>query len=736
MVRSIESGNNNAQAIAEQARRAAAEQAKRQAAAEQRQREIAAQAQRELAAQKNQNNNSNQLNQTNSLQAISERTGLDANISTEFQLAKFTKNPSNGEGLPTAENFHSLLASTKPSAQKIETTSLFGQARELYSSLRTGVDENSFAGKAFKAFDDFAGKTKLLFASAQLSGSRQPVSQDVPLTFTGSGAEFDYSKRASIEPDATPEEAVQFILNLEQTSFSGENANTEFFLKALNDHKGDNQWNQQFFKELGPEKTAELISESLTVGVHQYSSPEKVDATVAMLRDTISGLASANPPLFTQADMNTLVEKMVRAPGNLNELVALELFGKMGHEQENVKNMFFDAASQLALSDGFSDDEQKQLATAATHVLANTSAINQAEKLNEIRASGEGKLTKLINLAMNGTTETPSLQKRLGTLMHYSGEQGPADPEPYGRVDSLLFNAAYSGYGDAYGPAVSSDDLRATRMELFTAASNSLTNDDVRGNYEDSTLLKDGLSQIFMGDFDSIVKDSRGTNGASFKPEFQTAFTEFFEFSMFTEKPGNLQKSLMTFTADRFREMGQGLQDSSAGAEQTYQEKFGISRSDGANVLGLMLGTMTNALETRNGEIKENAESREAAIGFVFDLTIGLIPGVGEKLSDGAEGVAADIFRSVTGTVQDEIVGKIKEGSLESARDSFINANSNGEPDKLLFGLFEGFDQTLPDELPTRDRNGNVTGSEDFLAKFRSAYNRVINSPERASEAN
>ncbi|MBC7798028.1 MAG: hypothetical protein H7Z37_14235 [Pyrinomonadaceae bacterium] len=736
MVKSIGNGNNNAQAIAEQARRVAAEQAKRQAAAEQRQREIAAQAQRELAANSNQLNNGNQLNQTNSLQAISERTGLDANISTEFQLAKFTRNQSNGEGLPTAENFHSLLSSGKP-AQKIETTSLFGQARELFSSLRAGVDENTFAGKAFKTLDDFAGKTKLLFASAQLSGSSQPVSQDVPLTFTGSGAEFDYGKRASIEPNASPEEVAQFILRTEQVGMShNRDAGTQIFLQSLENHKGDNQWNQEFFKQLGPEKTAELISQSLTTGVHQYSSPEKVDATVAMLRDTISGLASANPPLFTQADMNTLVEKMVKAPGDFHDLIALELFGKMGHEHENVKNMFFDAASGLALNGNLSDDEKSQLATAATHVLANTSANNQAVKLNEIRESGEGKLTQLIGLAMKGTTETPSLQKRLGTLMHYPGERGPADPEPYGRVDGLLFNAAYSGYGDAYGPPVSSDDLKATRMELFTAASNNLANDNVRENYEDSTLLKDGLSQIFMEDFDSIIKDSRGTNGASFKPEFQTAFTEFFEFSMFTEKPGNLQKSLMSFTADKFKEMGQALQDESAGAEQSYQEKFGISRSDGANVLGLMLGTMTNALETRNGEIKENAESRDAAIGLVFDLTVGLIPGVGEKLSDGAEGVAADIFRSVTGTVQDAIVEQIKDGSLESARDAFIKANSNGEPDKLLFGLFEGFDQTLPDELPTRDQNGNVTGNEDYLAKFRSAYGRVINSPERASEAN
>lgn len=570
------------------------------------------------------------------------------------------------------------------------------------------------------------------FTRAKLFAQQAPPTQpnaNSPATFTaeGTAGTYDPGAAASIEPDATPEEAAQFILHYEQNAIGGSYpGEQQFFLQALEQHKDDPQWTQGFFRALGSEKTAELISESVTSGVHQYNSPEEIEQRVGAMRDAIANLASAQPPLFTQADMDMLVEKMVKAPGDMHALIAMEVFGKMDYSQENVKNMFFDSASRLALSGKFSESETEQLAAAACHVLSNTSANNQAEKLNAIRTGGEGNLTKLIESAMKGTTEYPPLASQVNSIQRYQ----PVENEPYGRVDALLFNMAYSGYHDAHspGPSVSSDDLAATRVEMFNAASQTLAEDGVLENYKDSTLMKDGLSEIFMRDFDAVINSSIGINGASLTTPAQNGLSQFFEYALFTTEPGYQQKPLMNFLSDKFKEIGQGLQDTSPGAEARFQEQFGRSRADAAAIMGGLLGTMTIGLRDHLNQIKDDAAARGEMIGFIFDLTVGNIPGIGGKLTEGATGIAAKLLGSIADDVQSEVLDNLKEGAVDAAKEAFINAHKDGDPQKLLMGLFEGLNTTIP--------NGDGPGEGAFLDDFQGAYNTVINNPQNVVSGN
>lgn len=587
--------------------------------------------------------------------------------------------------------------------------------------LRANVQET--ANKLLEsAFTGLTNRVRLFAAqNLQAPGGGQP-NLNAPATFTAenTAGRADLGNPGRIDEDATPEEAAQYILNYPQNSLGGAYpGQQQFFLQAIEQHKNDPNWIQGFFRHLGAEQTAELISDSITSGVHQYSSPEQIEQQVGALRDAITNLASAQPPLFTQADMDLLVEKMVKAPGDMHALIAMEVFGKMGYEHENVKNMFFDAASRLALSDRVSESEAEQLSAAAAHMLSNTSANNQAEKLNALRESGSGNLTKFIQFAMNGATEYPPLASQVNSNQRMQ----PVEYEPYGRVDALLFNMAYSGYSDAHspGPSVSGDDLAATRAELFSAATNALTNDDVRGNYENSTLMKDGLSQIFMRDFDRIIDSSIGTNGASLTTTAQNNFSQFFEYAMFTTEPGHLQKSLMNFVSDKFRDYGQGLQDTSPGAEERFQQQFGRSRADASAIMGGLLGTMTIGLRDHISDIKADAEARGEMLGFIFDLTVGNIPGVGGKLTEGATSIAVQLLGSVVDSVQSEVIDKLKEGLVDQAKEAFINGNRAKDPQELLLGLFEGLNTTIP--------NGDNPGEGEFLDDFQGAYNTVINNP-------
>ncbi|MGI9034618.1 MAG: hypothetical protein ACR2GD_01140 [Pyrinomonadaceae bacterium] len=500
-----------------------------------------------------------------------------------------------------------------------------------------------------------------------------------------------------------------------------------FYIDALKDHKNDPQWMAEFYKSLGPEKTAQLIDRTLTTSTFQYSKPENVRQALANIRESLSSIASTNPSLFEQKDMDALVKGFVKDSygQGIYDLVAVEIFGKMDYKSESLKTMFFKSASQIALSGELGDRQSKALAAAAAHVLSQTSANNQAEQLSALRgktpAGSISDLSKFITLAMHGPSGTPSLESRLGTLMQYPGEHGSAVSEPYGKVDSLIFNAAYSGYTDSFdhGPNLSSDQMKALRTELFQAATTNLTNGSVEEIYKNSAFLKDGLSEIYRQDFNTIYKSGLGENGSGLSSTLSKGLAEFFKFTVFTNSPGNLQTSLMNFVKTQVQSMAQALNNNDPGAEKAFQEKFGgLTRLDGAALLGNLLGTMKLGLNAHISEINENAEAKKEALGFLFDVTVGLIPGAGGKLTEGATNLAYKLLGQIADKAQDKIMDSIKTGALDKAKDYFLEANSNKNPMDLLDNLKEGVNMSLPD-------GDNGTGI--YHQTFQSSYNYTLN---------
>lgn len=516
-------------------------------------------------------------------------------------------------------------------------------------------------------------------------------------------------------------DAAKAILSQEEQSGQYE-MQTKLFLDATKEHRNDPKWMAEFFKGLGPDKTARLINDTLTVGVFKDNTPEEVRESLAVIRDSIANLATAKPPLFDQSDMDALVKSMASDSRGFYDLIALEVFGKMDYKAESVKNMFFKSASQLALSGQLDDKKSKQLAAAAAHVLSQTSANNQAEQLSALRgqapAGVASDLNKFINMAMQGPKETPSLESRLGTLSQYPGPHGPATSEPYGRVDALVFNAAYVGYTDGHtpGPRLSAAELQTLRTELFQTATVAMTNPEIEKAYNNN-FMKDGLAEIFMQDFNSIYKSGIGDNGAGLDSNLAKGIAQFFKFTVFTTNPGYEQKQLMNFIKTQVQDISQALNSKSPNAEQEFQDKFGMSRYDGAALLGNMMGAMKLGLNAHVADINKNADAKKEALGFLFDITIGLIPGIGGKLTDEATATAYKLLAQIADKSQSKIIDSIKTGALGEARKQFLEANSAKDPQQLLENLKNGVNMTLPD---------GDNGFGTYHQTFQSAYNYTI----------
>lgn len=589
---------------------------------------------------------------------------------------------------------------------------------------KTKKYENEFAGNFFRT------KLDLKLPSDKLP--IQPGNFVAALFDNGSILKLDKFEQPVYQYDSkmSGKDAAKAVLSQENNIGSlsdPRETQPQFYVNALKDHKNDPQWMADFYKSLGPEKTAQLIDQTLTTQTFQYSKPEDVRAALANIRDSLSGMATAKPPIFEQKDMDALVKGFVKDSHGqgIYDLVAVEIFGKMDYKSENLKTMFFKSASQIAVSGELGDSQSKALAAAAAQVLSQTSANNQAEQLSALRgqtpAGSISNLSKFITLAMHGPNATPSLESRLGTLMQYPGEHGPAVPEPYGKVDNLIFNAAYSGYTDGHtpGPRLSSDEMKALRTELFQAATTNLTDGSVEGAYKNSTFLKDGLSEIYMQDFNSIYKSGLGENGSGLNSTLSKGLAEFFKFTVFTNSPGNSQNSLMNFVKTQVQSMAQALNSNDPNAEKAFQEKFGgLTRLDGAALLGNLLGTMKLGLNAHISEINDDAESKKEMLGFLFDITVGLIPGAGGKLSEGATNVAYKLLGQIADKSQDKIMDSIKSGALDKAKEYFLEANTDKNPIDLLDNLKEGVNMSLPD-------GDNGTGI--YHQTFQSSYNYTLN---------
>ncbi|HEV2801896.1 MAG TPA: hypothetical protein VGW12_15575 [Pyrinomonadaceae bacterium] len=572
-----------------------------------------------------------------------------------------------------------------------------------------------------KIWDTFFNASAL---KERVQAAAQQPDPNTPQTFVNNGQNIP----RDTEPkppgaDATPAEAAAFIDRYRMgAGYPG--AEGFMFMRQLMDHQNDPQWIRGYFQALGNDRTAELLNQSLSYETFQnWTDRGDINEFVDVLRNSFAALDRAG--LLNQADLNNLVGRWASS-GEFNPQVAIEIFGKLDARHENLKSMFFQAAARQAANPQTKDGVGKDLAAAATHVLGQTSSDNQVLQLQRLREAGG--LEQFVKRAMAGERTVSTLES-MAAYYDRPGTTGANNEVEYGRIESLLYSLAYNDVRDGWDHrpvSVTGDDLHKLRTDFFNAAAQALTDSKTQANFRNNIMFKDGMSAVFMAEFDNIIKSGLGPNGAGFDTlKFQPGLEKFFQQILFTPPLGYSSASLANFLSGRISEIGAALMDGSPEAEARWRGAHGgQSRMDAAAVAGGLLGMLTNGLKSSLDQMKKDAEAKAQGVKMFIDIAFGFIPGIGSKLGSTA---AETFLKNIIGPIDSKIRDEIKNGAVEKAKELIMNEFKNGlrelKPDEMVLALFNSLNQTIP--------NGDNRGEQNFRAEFTSSYTTIINSPNR-----
>jgi hypothetical protein len=480
----------------------------------------------------------------------------------------------------------------------------------------------------------------------------------------------------------------------------GDPSQSDHFVGALQEHKNDTEWTQRFFKALGAQETARLISVANEVVHDGISSRVVGEALSNLVRDG----------RFNQSDMNTLVRNMAsNAPYSTFRDVSA-IFDNLPNSSEgkSLKNMFGQSAVSLMAGTGdfkgtnYSDTVKNTFAAIATRTLASTDQLNQVTQLNEWRkAVGNAAFSEFIKGSMSAYPLSP-------------------DDVDTGKITQLfdsVINAAPHYAGSTLTQSlIPLDELRELQSSMFQGAVKSFNDERVFESYKNNVGLKDSLSKLFMSDFDEIMTDSLATNQARLNDgDFQRGMGKFFQLALFTHHANQTSEALSQFLINKLSALKNGLLDTSGDADQKFQKMFGINREDGAAFAGLMLGMMTQGIRGAKADLEKDAERKAEAIGLFIDIGLSLVPKAGNALTSGVEkGIVRDLLQGSADVLQGEITGDLKKGLIDDAKKAFANALQGKDLVQIMAGIYYAFDGQLPNENP------------DLLVQFEGAYRSVV----------
>lgn len=507
------------------------------------------------------------------------------------------------------------------------------------AEVRPDANEAEAEPLFFTAAYELRFSSSLTAARLRETAPVQLQQDDPPPTIGPLDYTFGYGDGSHVPPDTVQNingdaaEAAAFVLD----TFGGGSPEARLarFNAVLEMHKGDDFFIRNFFNTLGPAEVAAMMN----TAANPRGDGTPADA-IARFNQNIADALSllAEEGLLNQTDMQKLVSQLTAESGwldnaNLNPWLATDLVGKAGSEQ--LKNMFFEAATARALEVQQSDPRlASELMAGAAHVLSQTSTSNQAAQLNTLR--GAGSLDEFVKLAMQGEASFGNLPTLASASRGMYGEPTPLNMHG---VSSLMFNVAFEKYND-FGPGASSADLQRIQVEMFNAATDAL-NDPRSGealtdHYADSTIFKDALTAVFKGEFDAIIRENTLAAGGADRTQNYDGnlstdghgrIEKLFQLALFTPPGGSYQTVLADFVATRMDALAQSLQ---SGNMRDFQglsrDGNGFSQTEGARLLGELLGMVHNGLKDAVTAAKGDRDREIAATKGFLDVVASLIP--------------------------------------------------------------------------------------------------------------
>lgn len=524
----------------------------------------------------------------------------------------------------------------------------------------------------------------------------------------------------------------------------GDAVGTSQFMHFVNEHQDDPQWLQDYFAALGAEKTAEYLGNVADPGRYTDLSAEYANGEIDAVRTALEGMYESGA--INDGDIARLVEHWAMDRGDFHPGVA-QLFGGLGGTRgEDMKNAFFRAAGELALAgqdlstrefqfseeaiDKLSGGDRESLAAAAAFVLAQTSTENQVSRMIDLQADGDGAIDRFITLAMSDAPYAAAFDSYTSDAKN----ERLLDPDSRGYVgqdvdydgvaqlvSALSFDSAhFSGPGNHPPAPYSHAALQAVRDEVFYSAANGL--DANRDQWQDSTLLKDGLSRILTSDFERMLADSTGSNGATLDDDhpFPEALENFAQNVLFTDPTGNLRDATSQFLVEK---IGTMVNDVNTLDDAAFADKYdGANQAQVAHLAGALLGHIDNGLEQAVEVAGDKHDAQQKGLEFGLDLAWALGQD-GMKLLPGGNVVSTILPDSITrsetwGEVKGELEKMMKEGLTGEAAELLLEKFPDLHADEALSGLM----QELSEEI-------SVGNERDFLSSLLSSYSYVDDNP-------
>lgn len=523
---------------------------------------------------------------------------------------------------------------------------------------------------------------------------------------------------------------------------------TSYFMNMVREHQNDPQWLQQYFGALGAEKTAQYLNNVADPNRYNDLSAEYANGEIATVRTALQGMYESGA--LKDADIARMVEHWAMEGGDFNAGVA-QLFGGMeGRRAQDMQNAFFRATSELALAGQdvanrqfqFSDDaigrlsdgDRESLAAAGAYVLSQTGTENQVGRLIDLQADGGaegGTIDRFITLAMANPTKVAAFDSYTydaqDARMRDPDSRGPVggDADYAGVADlvnTLSVDSTYRGGPDRLLPPApySYSALQSVRDDVFYAASNGL--DANRDQWQDNTLLKDGLSSILRSDFDRMVGEATAPNGAGFDDEhpFPKALENFAQNVLFTDPTGGSRDATSQFLVDKLSTM---INDVNTLNDADFAAKYdGSNQAQITHLAGAILGHIDNGLEQATQVASDKHEAEKKGLEFGLGLAWALGQD-GLKLLPGGNVLATVLPDSITGSetfgaIKGELISKMQEGLNDEAAELLLKEF----PDLHADGVLSGLTQELSEVV-------SVGNERDFLSSLLSSYEYVDSNP-------
>ncbi|MBV8072913.1 MAG: hypothetical protein JO270_23625 [Acidobacteriaceae bacterium] len=473
----------------------------------------------------------------------------------------------------------------------------------------------------------------------------QPGGSSVPsVTATAPSSTFGSSPNPAFDPNAPADAnssnghvAANGLLRLEQSGLGyTPQAEAQIMAQALDQHKNDPQFLQQYLSTLGSSRVASNFSYLSSVSniqtPYNYStgaaSPQLLKQQYQDMAGALSTLVKHND--FGQSDMNQFVAQFAKTNPQVN------FFAKnvLSSASPQVNQMFFESAKNYALQHSGTSAGQS-MAAYAMQALSQTS-----NPLSELESLPDHQLSPLVKAAMEGETaygNPPSIDAfaKTGIFRSESGQGAPLNG-----LTNLMFDAAYADAGDGFSPApLSTSQAQHLQTRLFQAAVGTLQSDSpVKAFYSQSIPMKDALSAEFQQGYDSIVKGYSGPDGELSSTGI-TAFREFFADAVFTPPPSSYALGAVQTIQDRLTSYISRANQSPSSAQPSQQE------AAYAESLGEQAQAMAGGLNEAFTSILNGASQNNQSTQTLLD---GLIS-VGGAVVGAAGGPAGGVGSAIVG---------------------------------------------------------------------------------------